>query len=204
MRGAVFSFAILWAMGPGGALACVYPMALRNVNTAFVGAFNAGGAVDVHLRMRLQRSLEGTSIVALEDAVRGEISRSELRAVRGVLTAARALARGDGRALPADLRAQTTQLAEAVQSGCSGAGEGTAGAGDAATAEQGTERREGGAGTALTFREGVQRLSMTFTLYMVFLAFLLGLRRIVKTRMKAADADERVAEPPPVQDVLPP
>lgn len=50
----------------------------------------------------------------------------------------------------------------------------------------------------LTFREGVMRLSLTFTLYMVFLAFLLGLRRHLRQR---ADGMAAVPEPPQENDV---
>ena len=36
---------------------------------------------------------------------------------------------------------------------------------------------------SLTFGEGVVRLSMTFSIYMLFLVFLFGLRRVLKARM---------------------
>ena len=189
MRYAIVIWTLLIAMGPGSALACVYPAAVQRVNAVLVTALDTRAPVDVNLRMQVRRALNGTSIVAMQDAMRGDLSRREMRDVRAVLGTANALAEGQRRTLPADLRDQTSRVAAAMHTACSGADGVAAGTTTATDVERGVIRNSDKADTSLQFGEGVMRLTMTFTIYMLFLAFLLGLRTVLNARIDATLPD---------------
>ncbi|WP_299694086.1 hypothetical protein [uncultured Tateyamaria sp.] len=170
--------AMLWA--------CVYPAPVRAINTTLLEVLNGGGKVSNHQRTRLQRAMAQIAPGAVTATLRAELSRRDARAVGDVIAVAALLADGIGLSVDPDVRTPVTRVRDGIQQTCaqdnaqrSGNGE------DATSAEHGLGRNEGAGGRGLTFGEGVARLSLTFTIYMTFLAFLLGIRRFFKEREAA-------------------
>jgi len=188
LHAVILGFAIGLLFPPGVAAACVYPMPLRVVNDTLITALDRKGEVDNYTRNRLRRTLDYLSVDAMIDALSGEVSRRDLRAVRSVIGVAAALADGRGLIVDADLRADTTRLKQAVQTACSDATLGVSSAGKANGSERGGARRQG-TGRGLTFREGMVRLSLAFTLYLAFLVFLFFVRQRYKPPVSAPEAD---------------
>ncbi|WP_193743432.1 hypothetical protein [Tateyamaria sp. ANG-S1] len=152
------------------------------MNTTLMTILNAGGDVSVHHRNALRRSLNRIDTSAFLNTLEQDLPRRDRRAASAVLTKAQALASGRGLRVEEGMRDQVIHLAGAADKACSGA-ENAATSGEAASgAEQGIARNTGQGGRPLTFREGVVRLSLTFTIYLIFLAFLLGVRRQLKER----------------------
>ena len=189
---------ILWlglaaVLMPRGADACVYPTALRMVNDTLMGAMDRGGEVRTQTRMRLARALAAMSAQTVVAALAPEITRRELRAVRVVLNEAAALADGRGTVVDPGVRDHATRLKEAVQTACaSSAAQGANGTDPADGIDRGGARRQGGTGRALTFQEGMMRLSVTFTIYLVFLVFLFVTRQAIHAQY----APDRRGAPP--------
>ena len=74
-----------------------------------------------------------------------------------------------------------TRLRDVIKTTCVQGNAASTDKGEAARdAERGNDRNAGSGGLGLSFGEGVARLSLTFAVYIVFLAFLLGLRRHLK------------------------
>lgn len=181
----------LW---PTWAWACAYPAPVRTVNATLLEVLNGNGQVANHQRARLQRAMSQLGSGALGD----DLSRRDARAVRDVIAVASVLADGIGRTVDPDLRTAVTRVRDGIHDTCVQDDATQAGGGaDATSAERGTARNEGSGGRALTFQEGVVRLSLTFTVYMTFLAFLLGLRRIVKQRGEPHGAVDTLAPADP-------
>ncbi|WP_299371140.1 hypothetical protein [uncultured Tateyamaria sp.] len=185
--------ALIWAWiicaVPGLAVACAYPAPLRSVNTTLLAVLEAGGEVSIHHRNRLARTVGGIVPDQLKQHLAQDVARRDARAAAAVIDVAVALADGRGIRLSDDLRDPVARLGAAIQSDCAGSGQVAGGADAAVGAEHGTRRDPTQGARALTFREGVARLSLTFTVYMTFLAFLLGVRRYVRNRPSAARAD---------------
>ena len=175
--------ALVGLLSPLAVDACIYPAPLRVVNAVMLGALDGDGSLTRSQRIRLQRAMTQLDPQALQGALRGEVSRGERAEIAQILRAAGALANSTGFAVSPDLRAPLNRLRGAVSDICATEDAVGAGAGEVATdAERGLTRSTGNGGQPLTFSEGVMRLSLTFTIYMTFLAFLLGVRRIVKHR----------------------
>ncbi|WP_299701872.1 hypothetical protein [uncultured Tateyamaria sp.] len=182
-------------MWHGVALACVYPMPLRVTNETLLSILDGGGKVSNHQRDRLARAMAQMSPDDVKRALSQEARRRDARAAHAVIDTALALASGRGMTVDEGLRDDLFRLDQAVDASCSGSDNAVSGTEDADGAEHGVARRQTGrGGRALTFREGVLRLSLTFTLYMVFLAVLLGLRRHLRQR-----AAETAATSDPLQ-----
>jgi len=179
------------ALAPSLVVACVYPAPLRSVNTTLLAVLDAGGTVSIHQRNQLARAVSGFSPDALKRTLSQDVSRGDARAARRVIDTATALASGRGVAVDTGLRDPVSRLGAAITSECAGAGQVAGAGGAAAGAEHGARRTDIQGGRALTFREGVARLSLTFTIYLVFLAFLLGVRRHVHQRARLAEDNQR-------------
>ncbi|WP_189368108.1 hypothetical protein [Tateyamaria omphalii] len=180
------------------ALACAYPVPLRVANGTLLAILDAGGNVSNHQRDRLARAMAQIAPDVVKRTLSDEARRRDARAAHAVIDTALALANGRGMTVDEGLRDQVFRLDQAVDASCSGSNSAASGEEDAHSSEHGVTRQTGGGGRALTFREGVARLSLTFTLYMVFLAFLFGLRR--HFRQRAADAEE-TSDPQQVEDI---
>ncbi|MEM8654670.1 MAG: hypothetical protein AAGF36_07975 [Pseudomonadota bacterium] len=165
------------------------------MNTLFLDILNQGGAVSVNQRSAITRGLSQINPDALKQQLQQDLSRRDARAANAVIDVAVAFSAGRGIRLDDGLRPHVERLRAAVDSTCSGQVD-AATSGQAATeAEHGTERSTGNGGRPLTFREGVVRLSLTFTTYLIFLAFLLGFRREWRTRRARLEAS-RPPDPP--------
>ncbi|MBY5934635.1 hypothetical protein KUV51_16630 [Tateyamaria omphalii] len=168
----------------------MYPGGLRAANTTLLAVLNGGGDVSIHDRHALRRSLDQMDTQAVLGMLEGDVRRRDARAATAVLTTAQALADGRGVRVDQALRNDVNRLAKAADTACSGNSGAATSSQDADSAEQGTERSTGQGGRPLTFREGVVRLSLTFTIYLIFLAFLLGIRRQLKERAAREDQAE--------------
>lgn len=170
-------------------------MPLRVANETLLSILDGGGNVSVHQRGRLARAVAQMSPDVVKQTLFQEVKRRDARAAHNVIDTALALASGRGMTVDKGLRDDILRVDQAVDASCSGSDSAASGAEDADGAEHGVARRQTGwGGRVLTFREGVLRLSLTFTIYMVFLAFLLGLRRHLRQR-----AAERAATSDPLQ-----
>ncbi|WP_299297536.1 hypothetical protein [uncultured Tateyamaria sp.] len=170
---------------PTLAAACAYPAPLRSVNATLLAVLDAGGTVSIHHRNRLVRAIAGLEGEALKRTIAQEVARGDARAAGQVIDTATALAAGRGMVVDPGLRDPVSRLGASIQSQCSGTSQVASGTDAAAGAEHGDRRDVTVGGRALTFREGVARLSLTFTIYLVFLAALLGIRRHVHQRARA-------------------
>jgi len=178
----IFRIVLALAMMPGTASACVYPTPLRVLNDTMIEAIERGGEVTIRARVRMGRILDNISADDLLRAISGEVSRRNLRAARNVMAAAAALADGRGLKIDPSLGEDTSRLKEAVRSTCSDATQGVTGTAPAKGVEFGGDRKEGSTGRGLTFQEGLIRLSVAFTIYLIFLVFLFVLRQILNAR----------------------
>lgn len=176
---------ILW---PGLLLACAYPTPLRVANATLLSILDEGGQVSIHRRDRLARAMAQMSPDVVKRTVSQDARRRDARAAHAVIDAATALASGRGMRLEEDMRAHVMRLDRAADVSCSGSDGVASGSDEADGAEHGTTRETDRGARALTFRERVTRLSLTFTLYMAFLAFLFGLRRQLRERVAKAPA----------------
>ncbi len=168
---------------PAMVWACAYPTPVRTANAILLEVLNNGGQINNHHRARLARTMEHIAVGAGNEGLTADLSWRDARAVRAVVEAATTLARGIGREVDPDLRGAVTRVRDGIQTTCVSADAATAARGEDATgSERGTERNTGSGGRALTFGEGVVRLSLTFTIYLAFLIFLFVLRRHLKTR----------------------
>ncbi len=181
---------MLFLICPAMVWACAFPAPLRSVNTTLLAVLDNGGTVSIHQREALRRAMSQVTPDALKRTLRQDIARRDARAAGAVIDTAVALAGGRGMAVPLELREDVARLEQAVRGACTGTAVSAGGTEDAKSAEHGSDRSEGSGGRALTFREGVARLSITFTIYLAFLAFLLGARRSIKDRIRAARAAE--------------
>ena len=193
--GAIVIAVWICALSPVAAWACAYPTPLRSVNAILLEVLNTNGQLANHQRVRLRRAVDQIGPGALGGALEAELSWRDTRAVRRVVGVATGLAGGVGRTVDPDLRGSRDRIREGIQSTCSaGDSADNTGSDEASSAERGLSRNEGSGGRALTFGEGVVRLSMTFSIYMLFLVFLFGLRRAIKMRM-AGVTDPDVLDP---------
>lgn len=175
-------FRILWvicalAVVPVAGWACIYPGPLMALNGTLIEIQNMDGRVSVHHRDRLRRGVDALSPDALRRTLAADVGRADLRAVDAVMAVSSELALGVGLVLDPAIRTHTTRLTEAVQTACPGQGQ-TEGVGDSASGLEHGTRQAGGTGRALTFREGLTRLSIAFTIYAIFLASVIALRRM--------------------------
>ncbi|WP_147110424.1 hypothetical protein [Tateyamaria sp. syn59] len=175
---------------PDFARACIYPSSLRSINATLLAVLNSGGTVSIHHRDALRRSLSQLETPILLRTLQEDVGRRDARSARSILSVAEALADGRGLRVEEGLRNDVSRLAGAADEACSGTVDAATSGDSAAGAEQGKERSTGQGGRPLTFREGVVRLSMTFTVYLVFLAFLLGLRRQIRERRAQITQEE--------------
>ncbi|WP_299551489.1 hypothetical protein [uncultured Tateyamaria sp.] len=182
---------LLWH---GMAMACAYPTPLRVANGTLLSILDGGGQVSVHQRDRLARAMAQMSPEVVKRTLSQDTPRRDARAAHAVIDTALALASGRGMTVNEGLRDHVVRLDQAVDATCSGGNSAASGNDDADGAEHGTPRQTDRGGRSLTFREGVARLSLTFTLYMVFLAFLFGFRRQLHLR-----AAENAAPSEPLQ-----
>ena len=187
---------VVVALMPRAVDACVYPTALRAVNNTLIGALDRGGEVKTQTRMRLARTLAGMSARTVIAALAPEIARRDLRAVRAVLAEATALAEGRGVVVDPAVQSDADRLKAAVQIACSDATQGANGTDPAKGIEHGGARKDGGTGRALSFQEGMVRLSVTFTIYLVFLGFLFMIRQAIHARHPPARGPARGIAPP--------
>lgn len=182
---------VLWS---GAGLACVYPAPVRSVTATLLTALNGSGQLANAQRTRLAQAMAQIAPEALSATLSGEVPRRDARAVDAVLAVAEPLARGIGTTVPEAVRTPLNRVRAAVLDTCATDNAVQTGDGLRATdSEHGTSRNEGGGGRALTFGEGVARLSLTFTIYMTFVAFLLGVRRLIKDRAEATPAPDDFA-----------
>ncbi|WP_415401470.1 hypothetical protein [Tateyamaria sp. SN3-11] len=183
---------------PYGVLACAYPIPLQVINTTLGAVHASGGEVGMHHRTRLRRALDQLDVPALRQSLGEVLGRSDRRAADTVLKASAALAGGRGFKLEPDVAEKSRQLASVMQRDCV---EGTQAEGQGATdsTAHGARQSERGAASALTFREGITRLSITFTIYLIFLAAVIGLRRDHKLAHAEEDVSEEETPPPPYQ-----
>ncbi|WP_157598786.1 hypothetical protein [Tateyamaria omphalii] len=168
---------------------------MRTINATLLTVLNVGGEVSVHHRGALRRSLGQLDTAAVLSALQEDATRRDARAAQTILTVAQALADGRGVRVEDGVRSDVTRLASAADAACSGAANAATSGEDAAGAEQGKGRNTGQGGRALTFQEGVVRLSLTFTIYLIFLAFLLGLRRQLRERYGRIQQEEDKTQP---------
>lgn len=195
-RWRAFWVALIVAL-PGISLACAYPSGLRTANATLDTILRAGGAVSVHHRDTLRRSIGQLDPQSLTATLGPELGRRTVRSMTAVIDTATALASGRGLSVDDAMRPHVKRLHDAVDSACSGATEVAVGGEDAGGAEQGKTRQGGQGGSGLTFRQGVARLSLTFTIYLTFLVFLLGVRR--HYHMRAGGQDLTLDPPPPTE-----
>ena len=213
--GAIVITVWVCALWPVTAWACAYPTPLRSVNAILLEVLNTNGQLANHQRVRLRRAVDRIGPGALGGALEAELSWRDARAVRRGVGVAAGLAGGGGRTVDPDLRGSLDRIREGIQRTCSGGDAAdNAGGDEASSAERGLSRNQGSGGRALTFGEGVVRLSMTFSIYMLFLVFLFGLRRAGKARTEgvmdpdaldpaesASPESRPLADGPPSQEV---
>jgi len=165
------------------ALACVYPTPLRVANGTLLAVLDQGGTVSVHQRNRLARAMEQMAPDIVKKTISQDARRRDARAAHAVIDTAFALASGRGMTVDEAMWDHVTRLDQAIDVSCSGSDSAVSGSQDANGTEHGLNRQDNRGGRPVTFSEGVTRLSLTFTLYMVFLAFLFGLRRHLRHRI---------------------
>lgn len=176
-----------WLLWPAAVWACAYPAPVRSVNAVLLEVLNGNGQIANHQRVRLQRAVGQIAPGALEGALTSELSRRDARALGTVMGVATQLARGVGRDVDPNLRGSVMRIRDGIHTACAQDDATQTGTGEDATgAEHGLGRSEGSGGRGLTFGEGLVRLSYTFTIYVIFLAFLLSIRRILNARLAAA------------------
>lgn len=184
---------LLWV--PGVVWACPYPAPLRAISATLTSVQENGGVVGNYHRARLSRALGQTNESALMRDLGGDVTRGDRRAVAAVLTLSSALANGMGRTLSVPESEQAHHLAAAIRTACLSDTKAKAShATPPASLEQDQQKGAGDGAAGLTFRQGIVRLSLTFTVYMTFLAFVIGLRRQWKRSMQALLDD---TGPPP-------
>ncbi|WP_299147041.1 hypothetical protein [uncultured Tateyamaria sp.] len=170
----------LWVcavMVSGPALACAYPPAIRVLVKTLNDVRLSGAEVAIHQRNRLRLALSRLDPAVVRTTLPGELRRANMRSVNALMVVSASLAKGNGvRLSPADTR-HTERLATAIREGCEDSNSNIAGTEPAEGAESGARRANEGSGTALTFREGLNRLSITFALYMAFLSTVVIIRR---------------------------
>ena len=171
-----------WISLPSLAAACAYPGGVRATNATLLSILDAGGTVSVHHRQALRAYLDQIDPAVVLQSLTQDAPRRDARATGRVLAVAQALAEGRGLRVEEGLRDDLRRVSDAVDASCSGETDVASGPDAAASAEQGTERSTGQGGRPMTYREQVARLSLTFTIYLAFLAFLLGLRRQWRAR----------------------
>ncbi len=186
----------VWTVMSGAAIACAYPHSFRIVNNTIIEQLDRGGEVGAYVRSTLRRVLDHMPPDAMLTSMSGDIRRGDLRAARRVLEAADALADGRGLKVDPDLRADTSRLKEAVEAECSNGAHGASGTGEATGVETGGARKNGGAGSGLTFEEGMARLIIIFTLYAVFLVILFTFRQFYHRRLGSENPDGNDASIP--------
>ncbi|WP_299286375.1 hypothetical protein [uncultured Tateyamaria sp.] len=179
MRRIVF-IGYLWVcamMVSGPTLACAYPPGIQVLVKTLNDVRLSGAEVAIHQRNRLRLGLSRLDPAVVRTTLPGELSRANMRSVNAVLAVSAALAKGNGvRLSPADMR-HTERLVTAMREGCEDGNSSIAGTEPAKGVESGARRANEGSGTALTFREGLNRLSITFALYVTFLSTVVIIRR---------------------------
>ncbi|WP_299722606.1 hypothetical protein [uncultured Tateyamaria sp.] len=173
----LFWVLIVWTMTSMAAAACAYPASLQMVNKTMIAQLKRGGEVSMFVRNSLRRSLDRMPADAMLTTLSGEVGWRDLRAARTVLEVATALADGRGFTIDPDLRQHTSRLNDAVQAACSDGTQGASGAAETNAVERSDARKEVGTSVGLTFGEGMARLSVAFSIYAVFLAFLFAFRQ---------------------------
>lgn len=191
----LFHVAVAWLAMSVPATACSYPLALQVVNKALIDQIDRGGEVSIYTRTTLRRALDRVPADAIVASLKGEVSRGELRAVRKVLEVAAVLADGRGRVVDPNLRDFANRVKSAVNLSCAAGTLEGAGTADATTVEHGGARKDGQFARALTFKEGLTRLSIAFTLYAVFLIFLFAFRQAYRQHA-ATHLQDKPAAPP--------
>lgn len=180
------AFVVFWL--PGVAVACDYPAPVRAISATLVSLQDTSGQVAPFHRTRLRQALGRLDVPALQRELNGGLSRADRNALAVVLTLSAALANGNGRSLSPEGRDQARHLATAIRASCAANTQAKAASMPTDTSrEHSVALVEGGAGTALTFRQSLARLSLIFTLYTVFLALVIGMRHQWKATMQAID-----------------
>lgn len=188
-----FVTAAIWL--PGAMWACDYPGPLRAISTTLMSVQEGGGQVGNYHRSRLRQALGQMDVVAVQNNLAGILGRADRRAVAAMLILSQSLANGMGRSLSAGDADQARQLAQSIRTTCPADTQAKAKSTPSSQAlEQGESQLDGDGSRALTFRQGLARLSLTFSVYMTFLAFVIGLRRQWKRTMHRAHRD---SGPPP-------
>lgn len=190
----LFYTLILWAAMSGGVFACAYPNAFRVVNDTLNDQLVRGGEVSQFVRHTLRRALDQMPAESILTSMQGQLGRGDLRAARRVLAVAGTLADGRGVTVDPDLRSDTMRLREAVEQDCANGTLDGNGTGEATGVDGGGERKAGGVGRALTFKEGMTRLSIAFTLYAVFLLALFAFRQFYRRHYETPTDED--AKPP--------
>ena len=180
---------------PAGTWACEYPAPLRAISATLMSVQDSGGQVRTYHRARLRQALGRMDISAVRRDMAAALDRADRRSVATVLTLSSALANGIGRTLGPREATQVAHLATAIRTVCLAETQAKApNTTSTTTLEQG-DPQTGKAGVpGLTFYQGLARLSLTFTIYMTFLAFVIGLRRVWKTKVAHRPSEKG---PPP-------
>lgn len=188
-----FAIMIMWL--PGSAWACEYPAPLRAISATLTSVQDTGGRVSPFHRARLRQALTRMDVSAVERDMAATLGRADQRAVVAMLTLSSALANGTGRVLSARDAGHAGHLALAIRTACLAETHAKAqSTTNDTTLEQGDPQIGGDGAPSLTFRQGLARLSLIFTVYMTFLALVIGLRRDRRGAVFSAPADDG---PPP-------
>ncbi|MEO9684729.1 MAG: hypothetical protein ABJF86_08245 [Tateyamaria sp.] len=170
------ALAVVWL--PYGAWACDYSAPMRLISATLSSVQDTGGRVSPYHRARLRQALQRMDVTAVEREMKGTLGRADQRAALATLTLSSALVNGSGWVLDGRDVAYVKHLANAIRTSCladtNAKAQNTA---TDATLEQGDPQVGNGGASGLTFRQGIARLSLTFTIYMTFLALVIGLRR---------------------------
>lgn len=178
----------LWL--PGVAIACDYPAPLRTISATLMSIQDTSGQVAPFHRARLRQALRHLDLPALQRDLAAALNRADRRAATQMLTLSATLANGIGRDLSERQAAQARHLANAIRVACPADTLAKAqGIPRDASREQSAPHLGDATGTGITFREGLTRLSLTFTIYAVFLAVVIGLRRQWKVMARSVDPD---------------
>ena len=198
---------IAWTVTSTASLACVFPTPLRVVNKTLGQQIDRGGEVGIYVRNTLRRALDSMPADAMLTTLAESASRAEMRSARAVLGVAGTLADGRGRVIHPSLKEHTSRLDEAIQLACSDGTQGASGVSEATSVESGGARKNVGSGRGLTFGQGLARLSIAFSLYVVFLVFLFAFRQMYHRQYATRAADTSMAADPAVtatpQDMRP-
>ena len=170
-----FAIVALWL--PCMGWACDYPAPLRAISATLMSVQHSGGQVKVFHRARLRQALGRMDVSAVQRDMANVLGRADRRAVSAMLTLSFSLANGTGRTLSAQNVDHAQHLATAIRNACLADTQAKAKntATDAAL-EQGKPQTGGDGATGLTFRQGLTRLSLIFTIYMASLAIVIRLR----------------------------